>query len=95
MQVGASRLNAVVELDRLAYPARFLDGHDPLLVAPELVWAAPEHVDPQTGDLLLSHHAWLVDILAIDGGFAGGLAVKEMDRDAPMQQAMAAAKAPA
>lgn len=63
MRVGAARLEPVVELDRVPYPpAHFFEACDAAAIARELTWAAPDHIDPESGEVLLSHHAWLLDI---------------------------------
>jgi glyoxylase-like metal-dependent hydrolase (beta-lactamase superfamily II) len=62
MRIGTARLEAVIELDRVPYPAhRFFAACDDAIIARERSWTAPEHIDPASGEVLLSHHAWLVD----------------------------------
>jgi glyoxylase-like metal-dependent hydrolase (beta-lactamase superfamily II) len=62
MRIGVSRLQAVVELERVAYPAAMLlTGLTDEILARERGWLAPDHIDPQSGEALLSHHAWLLD----------------------------------
>lgn len=63
MQIGTARLTPVVELEAVPYPlAHFFDGCDRAMLARHLSWLAPEHYDPAGDAVLLSHHAWLVDV---------------------------------
>lgn len=62
MRVGTARIEPIVEMERVPYPlSRFFDVADSDAIARELGWAAPEHVDPDADEILLSYHAWLVD----------------------------------
>jgi len=61
IRIGNATLEAVVEQDDLGFAfAQMQGGVDPAVLAPYLDWLAPDHWNPATQTIRLSHHAWVV-----------------------------------
>ncbi len=61
LQVGNSRLDPVVEQADLPFPLEWMQtGVDPAVLEPHLGWLVPDHWNPATKAIHISHHAWLV-----------------------------------
>ncbi|MCB2079494.1 MAG: MBL fold metallo-hydrolase [Novosphingobium sp.] len=63
MQIGEATMRPVIEQERVAFPATVcmteLTADD---IAPHASWLHPHHIDPASGDLQMSHHAWLLEV---------------------------------
>jgi glyoxylase-like metal-dependent hydrolase (beta-lactamase superfamily II) len=63
MQIGQAELTPVIEIEAGPVPAFALcDGWDQMLLEPHADWLYPKHIDPASGNALLSHHSWLLRI---------------------------------
>jgi glyoxylase-like metal-dependent hydrolase (beta-lactamase superfamily II) len=61
MQIGTVTLEPVLETERQSFPHTFFfEIFDEARVAEHAHWLVPDHYDPASKAVLISHHAWLV-----------------------------------
>ncbi|MGD9791937.1 MAG: MBL fold metallo-hydrolase [Acidimicrobiia bacterium] len=61
MRVGQAELTAIIEIDAVPTPAAvFSDGLDLAFAAQYADALFPDHIDPASGNAMLSHHSWLL-----------------------------------
>ncbi|MET0362255.1 MAG: MBL fold metallo-hydrolase [Sphingobium sp.] len=61
IMVGDAQLEPVIELEDMAFPLRsFQPGVHAEVLTPHLGWLAPDHWDPESESIHISHHAWVI-----------------------------------
>ena len=62
MRIGEATMRRVVEQDEVLFPPQicFAD-YTPADLEPHTDWLCPRFVDSESGQVKLSHHAWLIE----------------------------------
>ena len=63
MEVGNALMRPVLEQPSVSFPPSVcISDLAPEDIAPHADWLHPRHIDPDSGDLQMSHHAWLIEV---------------------------------